>query len=155
MGVDPGITGAFALFDPATSEIQVFDMPVHRLTVNGKKRSVIDLYAIARWIDLHAPSVKKAVVEKPGAMPGNGSVSMFSFGKACGVAEMAVASALIPMDTPSPAQWKKLMGLTSDKDASRRAATMRFPQHAALFARVKDDGRAEAVLLAYYGSKLT
>jgi coenzyme F420-reducing hydrogenase alpha subunit len=34
------------------------------------------------------------------------------------------------------------------KDASRAEAIRRWPGHAALFARVKDDGRAEDALIA-------
>jgi hypothetical protein len=36
------------------------------------------------------------------------------------------------------------------KDAARKRACQLFPQVAGLFSRVKDDGRAEAALLAYY-----
>lgn len=151
-GVDPGLTGAIALYDPATSDVQIFDMPTHRITVNGSKKNLLDLYALARWIDLHGHSIKAAWIEEPHAMPGQGVSSSFSFGKSCGIAEMTIASALIPMRLVRPAAWKKAMGLTSDKDASRRRATMLFPQHGALFARAKDDGRAEALLIAVYGS---
>jgi crossover junction endodeoxyribonuclease RuvC len=37
------------------------------------------------------------------------------------------------------------------KDAARGAAIARWPAKAALFARVKDDGRAEAALIALAG----
>jgi hypothetical protein len=46
-------------------------------------------------------------------------------------------------------------GGRENKDASRQKASMLFPKFAHLWARKKDDGRAEAVLLAHYGSKLT
>jgi crossover junction endodeoxyribonuclease RuvC len=41
--------------------------------------------------------------------------------------------------------------LTSDKDAARGVAIQRFPAMAGAFARKKDDGRAEAALIALYG----
>jgi hypothetical protein len=39
------------------------------------------------------------------------------------------------------------MQVTKDKGSSRRRAMQLFPARAALFQRVQDDGRAEAVLL--------
>ena len=49
----------------------------------------------------------------------------------------------------SPAAWKRAVGLSlASKDASRSEAIRRWPAHAACFARVKDDGRAEAALIA-------
>jgi crossover junction endodeoxyribonuclease RuvC len=41
----------------------------------------------------------------------------------------------------------------ADKTASRRLACQKWPAFSHLWARVKDDGRAEAALLAYFGSK--
>jgi hypothetical protein len=39
----------------------------------------------------------------------------------------------------------------ASKDAARSEAIRRWPNHAGLFARVKDDGRAEAALIAVAG----
>ena len=39
------------------------------------------------------------------------------------------------------------------KRSSRDLAAARWPEHAARFARVRDDGRAEAALLAEYGRR--
>lgn len=44
------------------------------------------------------------------------------------------------------------VGLTlKSKDAARSEAIRRWPDHAALFARVKDDGRAESALIGIAG----
>lgn len=52
----------------------------------------------------------------------------------------------------APTSWKRAVGLSlASKDASRSEAIRRWPQHAALFARVKDDDRAEAALIAVAG----
>jgi crossover junction endodeoxyribonuclease RuvC len=53
----------------------------------------------------------------------------------------------------TPAKWKKHFGLNRDKGVSRSKATERFPEYANLFSRVKDDGRAEAALIALYGAE--
>jgi hypothetical protein len=51
--------------------------------------------------------------------------------------------------------WKRAVGIPPGKDgakdAARSEAIRRWPQKADLFARVKDDGRAEAALIAVAG----
>jgi hypothetical protein len=50
-----------------------------------------------------------------------------------------------------PATWKKAMRLKGGKDESREAAMRLWPASAGLFARVKDNDRAEAALIAEWG----
>lgn len=51
-------------------------------------------------------------------------------------------------------RFKKLLAdMRQDKGASRVRAQQLFPNAAAQFAMVKDDGKAEAVLLAEYGRR--
>lgn len=149
-GIDPGLSGAVALLDPVVDKIRIVDMPTH--SIKGKR--TIDLYELARFFDLYWSEIHLAVIENVHSMPRQGVASSFSFGKSAGIAEMAVAAHFIPMHHVSPGKWKAAFGLTSDKDASRRAASRLFPTFSHLWARAKDDGRAEAVLLAVYGSKL-
>jgi crossover junction endodeoxyribonuclease RuvC len=54
----------------------------------------------------------------------------------------------------SPAVWKKHFKLPADKEASRALALPLFPATAEHFARKKDHGRAEAALIARYGSEV-
>lgn len=151
LGIDPGISGALALMVQAPKwDIQVLDFPL--LEVNGRKR--IDMHGLLRqlrtWAMLH--DIRAAVVEDVGAMPGQ--ASMFPFGFSCGVGQMAVVAAEIPLRLVTPQKWKKHYGLKGgkdNKDQSRLLASRMFPTHAHLWARKKDDGRAEAVLLANYG----
>ena len=44
--------------------------------------------------------------------------------------------------------------MSRDKGVSRSVAIQRFPKNAADFARVMDDGRAEAALIALYGAEM-
>jgi crossover junction endodeoxyribonuclease RuvC len=85
-------------------------------------------------------------------MPAQGVTSAFNFGFAAGALQGLVAGNAIPMHLVAPLTWKRHYKLSADKDASRRRASQLFPAHSHLWARAKDDGRAEAVLLAYYGS---
>ena len=149
-GIDPGYTGAIAILDTHASTLKIFDMPVAK---NTKGKTDLNMPALAEillpWT--HAPSM--AVIEKVHAMPGQGVSSVFRFGECFGAIRMAVAGHRIPERYVSPAHWKKHFGLNRDKGVSRNLATQRFPNMAHMFKRVKDDGRAEAALLALYGQE--
>jgi crossover junction endodeoxyribonuclease RuvC len=66
---------------------------------------------------------------------------------------MALAIYQIPHQLVTAAKWKKYFNLSQDKGISRRLASERFPHDAEQFSRVKDDGRAEAALLALYAAE--
>jgi hypothetical protein len=69
-----------------------------------------------------------------------------------GIVEGVLAACGVPAVHIAPAAWKRAVGLSlASKDAARSEALRRWPGHAALFARVKDDGRAEAALIAVAG----
>lgn len=153
LGLDPGLNGAVALRDDKTGKIDVFDMPTHQITVNKKKKQQIDLHALANWVDCNRNTVKYAVIEHPHSMPGMSSQASFNFGFTCGVSQAMIASALIPIHLVRPNEWKKQMGLSKDKDASRLKASQRFPKYSELWQLVKHDGRAEAALLTLYQPK--
>jgi crossover junction endodeoxyribonuclease RuvC len=56
-----------------------------------------------------------------------------------------------------PPVWKRAVGIgpgkAGAKDMARSEAIRRWPDMAGLFARAKDDGRAEAALIAVAGLK--
>jgi hypothetical protein len=113
MGIDPGISGAVAFYFPMVpSRISVDDVPVAGGEING--------YELARLIKIHRPTL--AVIERVGAMPGNGGVSMFNFGRAYGDVRGVVSALDVPMHFVTPNKWKKHFGLTSDKEQSRLRA---------------------------------
>ena len=96
-----------------------------------------------------------AYVEFVSARPGEGAVGAFAFGRSRGVIEGVCGAAGLPVAFLTPSHWKRLVGIAPGKegakDAARSEAIRRWPAHAALFARVKDDGRAEACLIAIAG----
>ena len=151
-GIDPGNTGCITLYND--DDIVVYDMPILEITRNGKKRSQIDLYDVARFIDKYASDIAHAYIENPQGMPGMASNSTYRLGLNCGIVQMAIASAFIPMTLIAPATWKKAMGLSKDKGSSRLKASQIAPKWAANWSRVKDDGRAESYLIAVYGEKM-
>lgn len=152
IGIDPGFSGAIAFYAPKKNIVSIYDMPVYQ---NAKGKTEINLYELH---DILAPETDEphmAIIEQVAAMRGQGVTSMFRFGQSYGATQMAVAAHKIPMQFVTPAKWKSYLGLSRDKGVSRSLASQRFPKQADLFKRVKDDGRAEAALLALYGKLST
>ena len=145
VGIDPGAKGAFAALNNDGDLLDVVDMP--SVDVAGKPR--VSAAGVATILNDWKPRL--AVVERTGAMPGQGVSSMYAFGYSCGLVEGACAMASVPLAFVQPATWKKAMRVTADKGSSRLMAQRLWPRHAALFARVRDDGRAEAALIGFHG----
>jgi crossover junction endodeoxyribonuclease RuvC len=148
IGIDLGACGALALLDAAGGLVDVEDMPTlqdgpkGRRAVNGALLAAL----VYKWQADHA------FVEYVGARPGEGAVGAFAFGRSKGVVEGVLGACGVPATFIAPAAWKRAVGLSlASKDASRSEAIRRWPSHAERFARVKDDGRAEAALIAVAG----
>ena len=78
---------------------------------------------------------------------------MFSFGRSFGVIEGILAAYELPATYVMPQVWTKGIGRRLGKDASRARACELYPAHQQRFARVKDDGRADAVLIGAWWLK--
>ncbi|QCO05474.1 hypothetical protein [Azospirillum argentinense] len=153
VGADPGLSGALALLSERGLE-RVEDMPVLELTRGGKAKREPDLVQLSLIVGGWAAlGVDAAYVEQVGSMPEQGISSAFAFGKVYGALLGVLHAHQIPTFTIIPATWKKGVGIKagSGKDASRALAKQLWPAHGASFARVKDDGRAEAALIGWYG----
>ncbi len=150
IGIDPGLMGAIALLDGGRAR-KVWDMPV---VTEGRGKGVCaallaDILTEAQDLASERPQV---ILERVGARPGQGVSSMFSFGRAAGIAEGVAAALRLPTQRVTPDTWKRRARLTGkDKDAGRALAIALFPEVAAELARKRDGGRADALLLAYYG----
>lgn len=143
LGVDPGLTGALAWLDVTGALIDVVDMPVVAGDVDTET-----LLALLRQGEAYGGlGVVTAVLEWPGLMPGNGAKSARSMGISLGRLETAILACSIPVTRVTPNVWKRAMGLSADKEASRALAKRTWPS-TGYFDRRKDDGRAEAALLA-------
>jgi crossover junction endodeoxyribonuclease RuvC len=144
IGIDPGAGGAFALLNDLGELQFVRDMPV--VEVNGKRR--VSAAAVAEIVKEWNPRL--AIIERVGAMPKQGVSGMFAFGYSAGVLEGVCAAAGVSVVFAHPVTWKRAMGVPADKGACRLAAMRMWPGKQQLFARVKDDGRAEASLIGAY-----
>lgn len=138
LGCDPGRSGAFALLDRNEMTVQTFDMPD---TLSGVHHLLAAL-----------PVVRACIIEKPfyPRMVGTANVAVMAENYG------ALKSALLWLDIPChevrPAEWKKALKLGTIKTESRNKASQIFPGNADQWARKKDDGRAEAALIAWFGS---
>lgn len=150
IGVDPGLNGGVAIWDPVNDCLRTFVIPTEK-GHDGKNH--IDLFRLARLLTFFSDKVEFAVVEEPASMPGQGVVSMFRFGHACGIIEGMLAALGIKTLLVKPSVWKGAMGLSRSKDLSRHRAAAVFSRWADQFAAKKSDGVAEAALLAKYGER--
>lgn len=146
IGIDPGLSGAIAVLGD--------ERGVLKLPVIDKD---IDIIQVRDWLlDGFTDGFDLAVIEKVGAMPKQGVVSMFRFGHATGELTGMIKTMGIPLVKATPQQWKKvvLAGTAKDKDAAIAYCRLRYPDLSLLptsRSRVPDDGMADAVCVAEYG----
>ncbi len=145
VGIDPGASGAVAWMTDEGYLIETRDLP--HIKGQGMQPAVL-----ASWFREPGRMPVHAFVEKVASRPGQGVVSVFTFGRAFGTLEGILGALEIPITMVTPGKWKGHFGLSSDKNASRARASQLWPGLAGTFARVKDDGRAEAALIALFGA---
>jgi crossover junction endodeoxyribonuclease RuvC len=149
IGIDPGLGGAIALIVNGTA--CVFDTPT---ATDGVKRRY--LLGSMRDILAQGDSPKHACIEAVHAMKGQGVTSMFSFGEGYGIWKGLLSGLGIPFETVTPQRWQKELmdGRPKTKGASRIRAQELFPYLSHTLQRIKDDGRADALLIAEYGRRI-
>jgi crossover junction endodeoxyribonuclease RuvC len=146
LGIDPGATGAIAVFQNGIF-MTVRDMPT--VTDHGKAR--VDAAALARLIADLPGSPVIAFLERAGARPGQGVTSMFNYGMAYGIVLGVLGAAMIPVTLVTPLMWKNAYRVPRDKDGARSRASQLIPTAAAHWPRASDHGRAEAALIGLFG----
>lgn len=145
LAIDPGKTGALALIDTEAWTLAILDMPQEPGT--GGKVAVSPT-GVARAVEAAGPD--HTIIEDVASSPQMGVTSAFNFGRSLGIVEGACAARSI-LTKVRPQAWKAATRTPRDKSEARRRAMQLFPCGYDMFARAKDDGRAEAALLAFYG----
>ena len=148
IGIDCGLNGAIALVVDGEL-VRVEDMPTVTLTRNGKNKRQVSVPELVDIIQEFDPT--EAYAEKVFAMAGQGVTSVFSLGRSLGVVEGALTALRIKTTLMTPQTWIKAMGVVGGKDGSRARAMELFPYNVDYFKRKKDDGRADAALIACWG----
>lgn len=150
IGIDPGITGAVAWMSDDGFLVEVADLPVAEVKVGRVTRRRLVPAVLADMLASRRPV--HSFLEEVATRPGEGAVGAFAFGRGAGQIEGVLAGMGIGYTLVRPQTWKRDLRLSSDKGAMRTRACQLWPGAAAQFKRVRDDGRAEAALIALYGS---
>ena len=146
IGIDPGKFGAYAVIrDNDYAAVRPFDLVEDQ----------VDWHEIAcRWkLLVGTGEVVRAVIEKVGAMPGQGVTSMFNFGKGTGTLIGILVALEIPYLEVAPQTWKAVV--LRDTDKSKGAAVLHC---AAMWPKVElpkqkkqKEGCADALSIAEWG----
>lgn len=142
IGIDPGITGAYAIHDRG-GLVYIGDLPV----LDGR----IDGAELADILTKYAGD-KAVYLENTQAMPKNGSIASYSLGLNTGIIIGVVQTLSYPLVRVRPSVWKQKMGVSRlDKNGIRGVVRELYPAWQSSLGRVKDHNRAEAVLISRYG----
>lgn len=147
IGIDPGKTGAVAFLP----EQRVEDIPT--TTSSGKNEYLPRM--MAEMLIGYQGDKTLVVIEKQQAWPQQGRTSIFSTGVGYGIWLGILAALKIPTEIVTPQRWQKemLQGRRADKELSRIRAQELFPSLMHRLEFKKDEGRAEALLIAEYGRR--
>ena len=155
IGIDPGKDGALAILWPKRDledcqwtgsgpMVIPFDKAAYRGALTGVLPHRHDYKIVC-------------VLEHVGAMPGQGSVSMFHFGENFGWLQGMLDAYNIPYELVRPQKWKKMFSCTSDKNTSIEVAQRLFPGidlRRTPKCKGPHDGTCEALLMAEYGRRV-
>lgn len=150
LGIDIGAAGAAALISPDRCLLDVVDLPTLPDGPSCRPTISAPLFAdlVRRWQPVAAH------IEFVGPRPNDGSRAAFAFGAAKATVEATLTALGVPVFWITVPVWKRLHGIPAGagmKDVARAAAARRWPDKATLFARSRDDGRAEAALIGVAG----
>ena len=149
LAIDPGVTGALALYDPALRDrVGIYDMPIVGGDVDPHQ-----LVAIMGKYD-----ISHAFIERVHPRPKEGVSSVWRFASAYTTVCVVVKLCNVPLVLVTPGRWKKALNLKGGpegKEQSRARAIETFPYCSSHFSRKKDHNRAEAALLAVYAVHYT
>jgi len=136
-------------FTLTPDEPELPDTPVLTLKVARGMKQGYDIPGMVALLQPYGGPGVHVVIEEGQAMPGQGVRSMFTCGFGYGVWIGVLVTLRLSYTPVRPALWKKAFSLGKDKEASRLRAMQLFPS--ADLRRKRDHGRAEALLLAWYG----
>ena len=158
IGIDPGFTGAVAI----TKNSKVIDIiPCPLLKIGTGKIKIVNLKRVEETkTRMDSKSLSKAlskytknsfcVIEHSQAMPKQGISSTFIYAEGYGKYLGVLDTLDIPYHEVRSSIWKAKMGLDSNKYNSIDNALELYPDSKKYIKLRKDDGKAEALLLAHY-----
>lgn len=156
LGVDPGRSGAAALITGGGGlrrTIRIVPLPFDDDGVLDY-RAYRDLLMMWKPDVAYSENVWPRSKRAPAAKDGMGFITANKFMKSVGAMEGITACYVTDCYKTTPVSWKRRFGLLkTSKSASREMFALLWPQYANLVRRSKDDGIAEAGLIATYGAE--
>lgn len=115
VGIDPGWSGAIAYIDGDVYRA----CALHGMTPHD----------VCHWMEHNLHGIEHAALEKVHAMPKQGVVSSFGFGRCYGMLEAFLVAAAVPYDLVTPQRWQRdLNCLTGGKkNVTKERAQQLFP----------------------------
>ena len=181
VGIDPGASGAICILNKDGSIHSVEDMPLiitktetRKKAPKGSKTKTVKTVKESKEVDAKTlstiiPEASITLLEKVGAMPGQGVTSMFSFGETYGSIKSIASIKSEKLLLVRPNEWQKYFGLTmskKDKEGmSKGEVTKLHKSNIAnkvleLYPDAREaltgprgglkDGRADAIMIARY-----
>jgi len=156
IGVDPGLSGGICIYKD--EKFMVFPTPTRKSNSRKKNAREIDMQVLVEIFDdnIGFNTNVVAAIELVHSMPQQGVSSTFLFGRLSGIVEGCIAAFGYESYRVPPQVWKKFYGemkglsRKEQKDMARELASNIAPYIKEEFKRKKDDGKAEALLIAHY-----
>jgi len=153
IGIDCGLSGAVCVLQGGHATF--IDTPVVKVK-KGHEYDITQMRTVLRSFAISSDCI--IALEKQQAMPAKlkgrqqGGVSTFKTGYGYGLWTGIIAGLGMPYELIHPATWKRAMMFDQpkDKNASIIVAKRLFPDAADDLKRVKDHGRADALLIAEF-----
>lgn len=146
-GLDPGKTGALVVLYEDGSTL-VLRVP---LTKEKPFRPDWEKWSNTWRFSLSISTPDVFVAEAVHGWKGQAAGASFAFGQAEGFAKALIMSVNRPIHKAPPSVWKAKLKISQDKADAIAEASRLIPSLIPHMRRKKDDGVAEAGLLAYYG----
>ena len=144
IGIDPGLGGAVAFVFPEPEHTYVVDTPTRAKAVRGREYRLGDMLALLRrevgGVGLRMrPACAIEKTTRPAKLT-----------RGAGIWEGMLTALGVPFELVAPQRWKRALGLPrgATKGQSIVLAQQLFPELADQLQRKRDDGRAEALLIA-------
>lgn len=166
MGIDPGLTGGIVVLGEDRKLLAKYPIPsiITTKKMSGgktKRTSAIDLNGLRKIFEEWADFIDVVYLEKVSAMPNQGVVSVFKFGRVFGILEAMVAAYKMPVVMVTPRTWCKTMHKGVSPDLSPKAKSgvvlgRLFPEidlRATERSKKPHEGMLDALLIAEYGRK--
>ena len=153
-GIDPGLDGAFAVYEVDAGTLLIWDMPTYEKLVNRRARRRLDLVAIHKLFETLAMiGVDVIWIEDVAGRGNQTGGAQLSYG--VGMLHAFCVAQRLRYETIAPGAWKARLLAPAGKEGSTQRAEVLFPKQRALFRGPqggKLDGRAEAAMIAFYGA---